>query len=46
MKGDPEVIDVLAGECDLSPVVDRIVPWEEAPQAWSDMAGKTVFVRD
>ena len=42
----PEVIDVLAGECDLSPVVDRIVPWEEAPQAWSDMAGKTVFVRD
>jgi threonine dehydrogenase-like Zn-dependent dehydrogenase len=41
----PEILDVLAGGCDLLPVVDRVVPWEDAPSAWPTMAGKTVFTR-
>jgi threonine dehydrogenase-like Zn-dependent dehydrogenase len=41
----PEILDVLAGGCDLLPVVDRVVPWEDAPSAWPTMAGKTVFIR-
>jgi hypothetical protein len=41
----PEILDVLAGGCDLSPVVDRVVPWEDAPAVWPTMAGKTVFSR-
>jgi hypothetical protein len=36
---------VLAGGCDLLPVVDRVVPWEDAPAVWPTMAGKTVFTR-
>nr|WP_090341831.1 alcohol dehydrogenase catalytic domain-containing protein [Mycolicibacterium malmesburyense]CRL71921.1 theronine dehydrogenase-like Zn-dependent dehydrogenase [Mycolicibacterium malmesburyense] len=40
----PEVLKLLAGQ-DLSPVVERVVPWEEAPEAWPRMAGKTVFSR-
>ena len=39
----PEILDVLAGGCDLSPVVDRVVAWEDAPSVWPTMAGKTVF---
>jgi threonine dehydrogenase-like Zn-dependent dehydrogenase len=41
----PEILDVLAGGCDLSPVVDRVVPWEDAPAVWPTMVGKTVFSR-
>ncbi|HZC10538.1 MAG TPA: alcohol dehydrogenase catalytic domain-containing protein [Mycobacterium sp.] len=41
----PEILDVLAGGCDLSPVVDRVVAWEDAPSVWPTMAGKTVFTR-
>jgi hypothetical protein len=41
----PEILELLAGGCDLSPVVDRVVGWEEAPSVWPTMAGKTVFTR-
>jgi len=40
----PGVLDLLGG-CDLSPAVDRIVAWEDAPSAWPTMTGKTVFTR-
>jgi threonine dehydrogenase-like Zn-dependent dehydrogenase len=42
----PQILDVLAAGCDLSPIVERVVPWEDAPAAWPTMAGKTVFTRD
>jgi threonine dehydrogenase-like Zn-dependent dehydrogenase len=41
----PRVIDLLADGLDLSPAVDRVVPWEDAPSAWPMMTGKTVFTR-
>jgi threonine dehydrogenase-like Zn-dependent dehydrogenase len=41
----PDVLEVLAAECDLSPVVERVVPWDDAPEAWAAMTGKTVFTR-
>lgn len=41
----PQVLAMLADGCDLSPAVDRVVPWEEAPTGWPEMTGKTVFVR-
>jgi len=41
----PRVIDLLADGLDLSPAVDRVVPWEHAPSAWPMMTGKTVFTR-
>ena len=42
----PRVLELLAAGMDLTPAVDRIVPWEDAPSAWPEMIGKTVFVRD
>jgi threonine dehydrogenase-like Zn-dependent dehydrogenase len=41
----PEILELLAGGCDLSPVVDRVVAWEDAPSVWPTMTGKTVFTR-
>jgi threonine dehydrogenase-like Zn-dependent dehydrogenase len=41
----PQILEVLAGGCDLSPVVDRVVAWDDAPSAWPEMTGKTVFTR-
>jgi threonine dehydrogenase-like Zn-dependent dehydrogenase len=41
----PDVLKVLGAECDLSPVVERVVPWDDAPEAWPAMTGKTVFTR-
>jgi threonine dehydrogenase-like Zn-dependent dehydrogenase len=41
----PRVLEVLAGGCDLSPAVDRVVSWEDAPEVWPTMTGKTVFTR-
>jgi threonine dehydrogenase-like Zn-dependent dehydrogenase len=41
----PQVLQLLAGGCDLSPAVDRVVAWEDAPAAWPTMTGKTVFTR-
>jgi threonine dehydrogenase-like Zn-dependent dehydrogenase len=39
----PHVIELLADGCDLSPAVDRVVSWEDAPSVWPTMTGKTVF---
>ena len=41
----PEILELLAGGCDLSPAVDRVVAWEDAPSVWPTMVGKTVFSR-
>jgi threonine dehydrogenase-like Zn-dependent dehydrogenase len=41
----PQILGLLADGLDLSPVVDRTVPWEDAPSAWPAMTGKTVFTR-
>jgi threonine dehydrogenase-like Zn-dependent dehydrogenase len=41
----PQILELLADGCDLSPVVDRVVPWEDAPAVWPTMLGKTVFTR-
>jgi threonine dehydrogenase-like Zn-dependent dehydrogenase len=41
----PEILELLAGGCDLSPVVERVVGWDDAPSVWPTMAGKTVFTR-
>jgi threonine dehydrogenase-like Zn-dependent dehydrogenase len=41
----PRVIDLLDTGCDLAPAVDRVVPWDAAPDIWPTMTGKTVFVR-
>lgn len=41
----PEIVSVITGGCDLSPVVEQVVPWEDAPSAWPTMTGKTVFTR-
>jgi threonine dehydrogenase-like Zn-dependent dehydrogenase len=41
----PHVLDLLANGLDLSPAVDRVVPWEDAPAVWPTMTGKTVFTR-
>jgi threonine dehydrogenase-like Zn-dependent dehydrogenase len=40
----PEVVELLARQ-DLSPAVERVVAWDDAPSAWPAMTGKTVFVR-
>jgi threonine dehydrogenase-like Zn-dependent dehydrogenase len=41
----PEILELLAGGCNLSPVVDRVVSWDDAPSVWPTMVGKTVFTR-
>src|ERR1700758_5789429 len=41
----PQVLELLAAGLDLSPAVDRVVAWEDAPSVWPAMAGKTVFTR-
>ncbi len=41
----PQVLELLANGLDLSPAVDRVVAWEDAPSAWPTMTGKTVFTR-
>ncbi|UXA04309.1 alcohol dehydrogenase catalytic domain-containing protein [Mycobacterium sp. SMC-2] len=41
----PRVLELLAGGLDLSPAVDRVVEWDDAPSAWPAMTGKTVFTR-
>jgi threonine dehydrogenase-like Zn-dependent dehydrogenase len=42
----PQVLELLAGGLDLTPAVDRVVAWEDAPSAWPTMIGKTVFCRE
>jgi hypothetical protein len=41
----PEILELLADGCNLSPVVDRVVSWNDAPTVWPTMVGKTVFTR-
>jgi threonine dehydrogenase-like Zn-dependent dehydrogenase len=41
----PEILELLTAGCDLSPALDRVVPWEDAPSVWPTMTGKTVFTR-
>jgi threonine dehydrogenase-like Zn-dependent dehydrogenase len=41
----PGILTLLADGCDLSPAIDRVVQWEEAPTVWPTMTGKTVFTR-
>jgi threonine dehydrogenase-like Zn-dependent dehydrogenase len=41
----PEILELLSTTSDLGPVVERVVPWEEADTAWPAMTGKTVFTR-
>lgn len=41
----PEVLELIDEGYDLSPVVERVVAWEEAPSVWPTMTGKTVFTR-
>jgi threonine dehydrogenase-like Zn-dependent dehydrogenase len=41
----PEILEMLTAQCDLAPAVDRVVAWDDAPQAWPAMRGKTVFTR-
>jgi threonine dehydrogenase-like Zn-dependent dehydrogenase len=41
----PEILELLTGRCNLSPVVDRVVPWDDAPSVWPAMVGKTIFTR-
>ena len=41
----PEILELIATRCDLAPAVDRVVAWDDAPQAWPAMTGKTVFTR-
>jgi threonine dehydrogenase-like Zn-dependent dehydrogenase len=42
----PEILELLSTTSDLGPVVDRVVPWEDADTAWPAMTGKTVFTRN
>jgi threonine dehydrogenase-like Zn-dependent dehydrogenase len=41
----PEVLELVTAAGDLSPAVDRVVPWQDAPSVWPTMTGKTVFTR-
>src|SRR3954454_9310190 len=41
----PEILELVSASCDLSPAVERVVPWEDAPSVWPTMTGKTVFTR-
>jgi threonine dehydrogenase-like Zn-dependent dehydrogenase len=41
----PEILELLTGSCDLSPAVERVVRWDDAPEVWPTMTGKTIFTR-
>jgi D-arabinose 1-dehydrogenase-like Zn-dependent alcohol dehydrogenase len=41
----PEILELLAAGCDLSPAVERVVPWDDAPEVWPTMTGKTIYAR-
>lgn len=41
----PQVLHVMVAGCDLTPAVDRVAAWDEAPDVWPTMTGKTVFIR-
>ena len=41
----PEILELLSRTGDLAPVVERVVPWDEAAEVWPTMTGKTVYTR-
>lgn len=41
----PDILETLSTTADLAPVVQNVVPWDAAAEAWPAMAGKTVYVR-
>lgn len=41
----PAILESLSRTADLTPVVENVVSWDDAAEAWPVMAGKTVFVR-
>lgn len=41
----PQILESLSRTTDLRPVVENVVPWQDAAEVWPTMAGKTVFVR-
>jgi len=41
----PEILELVTTDCDLTPAVQRVVDWQDAPHAWPTMTGKTVFTR-
>jgi threonine dehydrogenase-like Zn-dependent dehydrogenase len=41
----PAVLELIGSGCDLGPAVDRVVPWDDAPEVWPTMTSKTVFTR-
>jgi threonine dehydrogenase-like Zn-dependent dehydrogenase len=41
----PEILELLESGCDVTAAVDRAVAWDDAPQVWPTMTGKTVFTR-
>jgi threonine dehydrogenase-like Zn-dependent dehydrogenase len=41
----PDIVELLTAGCDLTPAVHQVVDWDDAPQAWPAMRGKTVFTR-
>jgi threonine dehydrogenase-like Zn-dependent dehydrogenase len=41
----PDILELLSTTSDLRPVIERVVPWEDADAAWPAMTGKTVFTR-
>lgn len=41
----PDILELLAGGFDPAIVTERVVAWEDAPEVWPAMTGKTVFTR-
>lgn len=41
----PDILDVLTAGVDAAQVTEQVVPWDDAPQVWPAMTGKTVFSR-
>jgi threonine dehydrogenase-like Zn-dependent dehydrogenase len=41
----PDILESLSATVDLAPVVENVVPWDAAAEAWPAMTGKTVYVR-
>lgn len=41
----PDIVELLTAGCDLTPAVDRVIPWDDAPEVWPTMRSKTVFTR-
>jgi threonine dehydrogenase-like Zn-dependent dehydrogenase len=40
-----DIVELLTAGCDLTPAVDRVISWDDAPEVWPTMRSKTVFTR-